>query len=221
MPQDPSFPWDSALAPIILSAVMVVGLVTSDFRDWRPGRYLCKPLAALAFLWLAWSLGPMDSDYGRLLLIGLLLCAAGDVLLMLESERAFLAGLIAFLSGHLLYASAFFSLPTNMTGLALSLPPALILVAGSLYWLRPHLAGTMSTAVPAYMLVIAGMLVFAGMTAGQTGAVVIIVGAWGFAFSDLAVARRQFVQSSPFNGLWGTPLYFGSQMLLAASVAFQ
>lgn len=221
MPQDPSFPWDSALAPIILSAVMVVGLVTSDFRDWRPGRYLCKPLAALAFLWLAWSLGPMDSDYGRLLLIGLLLCAAGDVLLMFESERAFLAGLIAFLSGHLLYASAFFSLPTNMTGLALSLPPALILVAGSLYWLRPHLAGTMSTAVPAYMLVIAGMLVFAGMTAGQTGAVVIIVGAWGFAFSDLAVARRQFVQSSPFNGLWGTPLYFGSQMLLAASVAFQ
>ena len=48
----------------------------------------------------------------------------------------------------------------------------------------------------------------------------ILAGAWGFAISDLAVARRQFVKRSIVNGLWGTPLYFGSQLLLAASLAF-
>ena len=37
--------------------------------------------------------------------------------------------------------------------------------------------------------------------------------------SDLAVARQQFVQPSRWNGLWGTPLYFLSQMVLAASIA--
>jgi hypothetical protein len=45
-------------------------------------------------------------------------------------------------------------------------------------------------------------------------------GAWGFAVSDLAVARQQFVQTSQLNGLWGTPLYFLSQMLLAASLIY-
>ena len=40
-----------------------------------------------------------------------------------------------------------------------------------------------------------------------------------FALSDLAVARNQFVAPGPANGLWGTPLYFVSQLLLAASIA--
>ena len=69
-------------------------------------------------------------------------------------------------------------------------------------------------------LVIGVMLLTAGMTLGSSPAKLILLGAWGFACSDLAVARRQFVVASPFNGLWGTPLYFGSQMLLAASLAF-
>jgi uncharacterized membrane protein YhhN len=215
-----SFPWAAATGPALLCAVAALLLVISDFRSWRPGRYLFKPLAALAFLWLAMTLDPLKSDFGILLLVGLLLCAAGDILLMFESEKAFLAGLVSFLCGHLFYAMAFSRLPMNMLGLGLSLVPALILVGGCLYWLRPHLAGLMARAVPAYMLVIAAMLLFASMTAGQAGAALIIAGAWGFACSDLAVARRQFVVASPFNGLWGTPLYFGSQMLLAASLAF-
>ena len=38
--------------------------------------------------------------------------------------------------------------------------------------------------------------------------------------SDLAVARRQFVKpESPWNQVWGTPLYFLSQMVLAGSLA--
>jgi uncharacterized membrane protein YhhN len=184
------------------------------------GRYVFKPLAALAFLWLALSLGCLDSGYGRVLLIGLILCAAGDILLMFEPESAFLAGLIAFLSGHLAYAFAFYQLPLNTTGLWWSTPPALALVIGTNLWLRAHLEGPMRFAVPGYILVITLMLLFAGMTAGQPGAALILVGAWGFAFSDLAVARRQFINPTPLNGLWGTPLYFWSQMLIAASVAY-
>ena len=54
----------------------------------------------------------------------------------------------------------------------------------------------------------------------QPGSQFIIGGAWAFAISDLAVARRQFLQPSRWNGVWGTPLYFLSQMVLAPSVAF-
>lgn len=215
-----TFPWDMATAPITLSVIAVVALVSSDMRQWRAGRYLFKPLAATAFLWLALSLGCLDSRYGQVLFIGLILCAAGDILLMFEPEAAFLAGLVAFLSGHLAYAFAFYQLPLNLSGLWWSIPPAVVLVVGANLWLRSHLQGPMQVAVPAYLLVITLMLLFAGMTLGQPGAALIICGAWGFAFSDLAVARRQFINPTPLNGLWGTPLYFWSQMLIAASAAY-
>ncbi len=219
MNPDP-FPWTAATGPMWLSALAVVALVASDLRYWRAGRYLFKPLAALAFLWLALSLGALDSAYGRILLAALVLCALGDILLMFEAETAFLAGLFAFLSGHLGYALAFGQLPLDSAGLYWSLPAALVLVSGTILWLRPHLAGPMRVAVPGYILVISLMLVVAGMTIGQPGAPLVICGAWGFACSDLAVARRQFINPTPLNGLWGTPLYFGSQMMIAASVAY-
>jgi uncharacterized membrane protein YhhN len=215
-----TFPWASSTGPLALSFIAVIALVSSDMRQWRPGRYLFKPLAAAAFLWLALSLGCLDSGYGRVLLLGLILCSAGDILLMFEPESAFLAGLIAFLSGHLVYAYAFYQLPLNLTGLWWSIPPALILIIGAILWLHPHLQGPMRVAVPGYMIVISAMLLFAGMTSGQPGATLIIAGAWGFALSDLAVARRQFINPTPLNGLWGTPLYFWSQILIAASVAY-
>ena len=220
MTESLNFPWAVALPALLLTAVTVPALVAADLRDWRPGRYLFKPLAALGFLWLAWLLRSADSAYACWLLAGLVLCALGDLLLMFEAERSFLAGLVAFLCGHLLYIVAFLQINTTVAGMAISLLPVAILVAGSLRWLLPHLQGPMRLAVPAYILVIAAMLIAAGGTLGSPGAALVLAGAWGFALSDLAVARRQFVRRSIVNGLWGTPLYFGSQMLLAASIAF-
>lgn len=206
-------------APLMLCTLAVSGLMASDFHNFLGGRFVFKPLAAMAFIWLALVAGAMDSVYGQVLLAGLMLAAAGDVFLMFETQAAFMAGLIAFLCGHLLYTLAFLQLPLNTPVLLLSLVPAAALVIVTLAWLRGHLPDAMRIAVPAYMLVIAAMLVFAGGTWGQPGAILIIVGAWGFAFSDLSVARRQFVATDPYNKLWGTPLYFGSQVLLALSVA--
>lgn len=212
----------TTLAPVLLlSLLSVSALVASDFHHFQGGRFIFKPLAAAAFIWLALLLGALDTHYGHWLLLGLLLCAAGDILLMFEAEAAFLAGLAAFLCGHLLYAIAFTQLPLNTVAIAISCLPALALIALVLGWLKPHLQGPMRVAVPAYIIVIAVMLVFAGGTWGQAGSLLILCGAWGFAFSDLAVARRQFISADRINGLWGTPLYFGSQMLLAASVAWQ
>ena len=206
---------------LLLSIVSVSALVASDFHSFKGGRFIFKPLAAAAFIWLALLLGALETQYGQWLLLGLLLCAAGDILLMFEAEAAFLAGLVAFLCGHLLYAIAFAQLPLQTTSIAIACLPALALIALVTRWLRPHLQGPMRVAVPAYIVVIAAMLVFAGGTWGQAGSLLIVCGAWGFAFSDLAVARRQFISADRMNGLWGTPLYFGSQMLLAASVAAQ
>lgn len=209
----------AVIGPLVLSALAVPALVLCEYRLYRPGRYLFKPLAAMAFLWLAIAAGATGSVYGQWILAGLVCCMAGDLLLMPDSERWFLAGLFAFLCGHLCYALGFLSLDYSLTGLALSSLPAMALMVLSLRWLLPHLDSTMKAPVLLYTLVITGMLLCAGVSAAQPGAGLIISGAWGFALSDLAVARQQFVRPSPVNGLWGLPLYFISQMLLAASVA--
>ena len=209
----------TALAPAVLSAIAVIALVVCDQRGFRPGRYLFKPLAAAAFIWLAWNMGATESPYGRWLLAGLIACMAGDLLLMPEGESTFLAGLGAFLCGHLLFAVAFLQLPPSFAGLSATAVPALLLLLFASKWLLPSVPGGMKLPVSAYMLVITGMLLCAGTTFAQPVAVLAICGAWGFAVSDLAVARQQFVQPSRWNGLWGTPLYFLSQMVLAFSIS--
>lgn len=215
-----SLPLATILPPALLSCIAVFALVLSDYRNHRAGRYLFKPLAAAAFVWLAWSLGATDTAYGKWLLAALLLCLLGDLLLMPDKESFFLAGLGAFLCGHLLFAIAFLQLSANLFGLAASAVPALVLLLIVRSWLLPHVNAEMKIPVLLYMLVISAMLLCAGLTLGQPAAPWIIVGAWGFACSDLAVARRQFIRpESRWNGVWGTPLYFLSQMLLAYTVA--
>jgi len=211
---------DVLLAPVLLSVLSVTALVGCDLRGLRWGRYLFKPLAAAAFIWLALALGAIETSYGLWMLAAFILCMVGDISLMFDSDKSFLTGLGAFLCGHLLFAIAFTRLPMNITGLWLSVGPALVLLLGVAYWLRPHVPQGMRVPVALYVLVITAMLLCAGLTAGQSGALFIIAGAWGFAASDLAVARRQFVTPSALNSLWGLPLYFGSQMVLAASIAF-
>jgi uncharacterized membrane protein YhhN len=206
------------IGPVVLAAVSVPALVASDWRHWRAGRFLFKPLSALAFLWFAVNAGALETGYGRWLFAGLLASACGDLLLMPEHRATFLAGLVAFLCGHLLYGVAFTTLGPGVAGTVVGAVPAIALAVLSTRWLLPHLDDVMKRPVLAYILVIAGMLICAAGTWPQPIAFLVVTGAWGFALSDLAVARQQFVSKSKLNPLWGTPLYFGSQMLLAASV---
>jgi len=211
----------TVLPPALLSVLAVLGLVAADYRGIRAGRYLCKPLAAAAFVWLALSLDATATDYSNWLLGALILCMVGDLFLMPEDERSFLTGLTAFLCGHLLFAVAFLQLPHSVTGLLVSSVPALGLLVWVRRWLLPHVPLAMKLPVQLYIVVITAMLLCAGLTAGQPAAPFILCGAWGFALSDLAVARKQFVRpNSRTSALWGTPLYFVSQMALACTAAF-
>jgi uncharacterized membrane protein YhhN len=208
-------------APIVLAVLAVAALMLCDSQRYRPGRYIFKPMAAAAFIWAALAVDAASFSYGQWMLAGLCLCFVGDILLMADAEPAFIGGLGAFLLGHLCYAVAFTQLAWTPATLLVSALPVAALVYFTLRWLSPHTEGPLRFAVPLYTAVIAGMLLAAGMTVNEPAAALIIFGAIGFAISDLAVARQQFIKDSRLNGLWGTPLYFASQMLLAGSVAIQ
>ncbi len=86
-----SLPLASVLPPAALSCIAVLALVLCDFREIRAGRYIFKPLAAAAFVWLAVSLDATSTAYGNWLLAALIFCMVGDLLLM-PDERTQLSG---------------------------------------------------------------------------------------------------------------------------------
>jgi len=90
----------------------------------------------------------------------------------------------------------------------------------SLRWLWPHL-GSFRTPVSLYSAIIAVMVATSFLAAPPQGAapsLMVIAGAVGFAVSDVSVARDKFVAQDFINRAWGLPLYYGAQLLLAASV---
>ncbi len=208
------------LLPVGLCLASVAALLLAEARGLFALEWLTKPLAALAFIWAGLSWGALDSLYGQWILLGLVLCALGDVLLIPKGQSGwFLAGIGAFLLGHVGYAVAFAQLSLS---LAAALVAAAIMVATAvlvLRWLLPSVPADFRAPVVVYIAVISVMVVLAAAAVFAGAAPVLLVGAVAFAVSDLSVARNRFVAPGFVNRLWGLPLYFGSQLLIAYTVA--
>jgi uncharacterized membrane protein YhhN len=203
---------------ILLCAVFVFGLVVAEHRQDRTVMAVTKLAAASCFLGEAWAASGLESAYGRLILLGLGLCWIGDALLLRPGRtRVFQLGIGAFLMGHVAYGVAFVSLgfsPAALAVTALVLLPMMLAVAR---WLIPHVPGDFRVPVVAYLLVISAMVCLAVAAAFRGGPPAAAAGAIAFAVSDLFVARDRFVTQGPANARFGLPLYFGSQLAIAAT----
>lgn len=212
-------------------AVAVVLLVVAERRDDHRGRFRWKPLASAAFVALPLIAGALAADRDRTLaawiVAGLALGAVGDVALMFESERAFLAGLVAFLLGHVAYVIGLAHVQPPAAWLdgpmVVAAPAALAIALVVLRWLWPRL-GPMRVPVIAYVLVISTMLIgglavsLTGGDAGATARHLLTAGAALFFASDLAVAREKFVGRDPWNRTIGLPVYYAAQVLFAWAI---
>ncbi|HMJ11688.1 MAG TPA: lysoplasmalogenase [Polyangiaceae bacterium] len=208
------------LVPIC--ALAVAGLLAAEKSQLLGLKYVCKPIASLAFVTLAMvnatKSGPLSPlELG--LVIGLVLGAAGDVCLMLPGGRWFLAGLCSFLLGHLAYAAGFFSEAPPRP--ALLWPAALGALAGAalLKVLWTYVRGK-RVAVVAYTSAIIAMVIAAWgvWQAGNPRGAWLFLAAAAFAASDVAVVRERFVKQSFVNKAWGLPTYYAAQLLLASAI---
>jgi uncharacterized membrane protein YhhN len=205
--------------PFVLTTIVATAaLLAAEARGSRPGVWVAKPLASAGFVATALAAGALGSGYGRLVLAGLLLSAAGDVLLIPRREAAFRAGVASFGLGHVAYGAAFASRGVDALVAGLALVAAAVPAVLVLRWLWPGVPAGLRLAVPAYVVVITAMLVLAVASVAHAGRPAIAVGAAMFYVSDLAVARERFVADSFTNKLWGLPLYFGAQLVLASTV---
>lgn len=203
----------------IATLLCVLVLLVAEWREAPTLRWCAKPLASTGFLLAALAAGARDSHYGHVVLVALALGMLGDVLLIPAASAAFLAGLVSFLLGHLAFALAF--LVRGVGAPAMFIAAALLALPAALCWrwLSPHVPAKMRAPVIAYIAVISIMVAAAAGTLGKPGGIVILIGAVMFFISDLAVARQRFVERTPWNKLWGLPLYYGGQLVLAGSVA--
>ncbi len=193
--------------------------VRAEYRGPRNQVYLFKPLTTILILLIAIQADtPELARYKYAIVAGLVCSLAGDILLMLPSDR-FIPGLVSFLIGHVFYIAAF----TSGTGFSFSLwllAPFVVYGVVIFGILSPHL-GKMKLPVVAYMVVILVMAWQAWERLSQTGEIAALLASTGavlFVVSDSALALGRF--RGRFRSARAVTLstYYAAQWLIALSV---
>ena len=204
---------------VAITSTGCAALVVLLLLDYDAAAAAAKLVASTAFLATAVQVGALRSAYGRAVLMGLLLSWCGDAFLIDESQQAFLLGLGAFLLAHVAYVAAFILKGISLRWLSVAaLPVTLIAVVVSM-WLAPHVAPYLVTPVRTYTVVISLMVVAAIGTRGRGASPLIVAGALLFFLSDLSVAALRLIQTGVPTYVWGLPLYYAGQTLLALSTS--
>ncbi len=184
-------------------------------RSWLQVAIKAVPCTLMALMVVAARPGRS----GRLIAAGLALSVVGDVLLEIPADL-FVPGLIAFLTAHLVYIGAF---ALRWRGGAL---PGLLVFAlwggGAFAFLLPK-PGALTLPVGVYCLVITAMgwRASAGVGEGDADArrtaVIALLGATLFMFSDTVLAINKF--HTPFTGAryLNMTTYWGGQLLLCVA----
>jgi len=216
----------------MLLRILVIGLAAGlmpvllfyEKKESMAGLLPSKVSLSLLFVLAALIPPHPDFIYFLCMFAGLVLCLIGDICLVFRQKKVFLVGLIFFLFGHILYILGFVSVSRIKLWTWVGL--ALILAVGCrIYrWLAPHL-GNMRIPVLVYTVVISIMLAAAWSVLGGTNLalsarVIIFSGAFCFYISDIFVARDRFMKKDFSNRVFGLPLYYTGQFLLAFSVSF-
>jgi uncharacterized membrane protein YhhN len=198
-------------------------------KDWKILDYITKPATMLALIaWMVFEVrisGPLI-----FFTLGLFFSMIGDVCLMLPREQ-FIAGLVAFLLGHVCYIIGFNFQAPPITFVTLAMLVGVALIA----WLviRPLRAGLLAKGqksllqpVQIYAGVISLMLLSALVTLARpqwdiTPAALASLGAAFFFLSDTMLAWNRFVSPISKAALKVRVTYHLGQILIAIGAATQ
>lgn len=205
---------------LVLLAILSAALhIRAEYRGPRQQVYLFKPLTMVWIALIALQAKAAPAFYRYTILAGLLFSMAGDVFLMLPSDR-FVAGLAAFLVAQLCYSAAFLSELRTLLWWPLA-PLAAYGVA--IYLLLARSLGRLRTPVLVYIVGILAMAWFASerwVQSGQGSALLAFLGAILFVLSDTVLALDRFRGRFRLAHALNLSTYFAAQGLIAASVGF-
>lgn len=186
--------------------------------------YVAKPGCMVLLIGAALVLDPVDDGARIALVVALTLSLVGDILLMLPGRQPgssgpnlFMAGLAAFLAGHLAYVVGFGLEGIDLAGLGVGLVPVALIIATVgrrvVAAVEASEEPEMALPVSAYIGVISTMVLFAfgtGDPRAQAGALL-------FAGSDSLIAWSRFVRQWPWAPMAVIVSYHVAQALLLLS----
>ncbi len=211
---------DAALLLALTTVVAVVDWVAVRYSNRRL-EYVAKPAVMVLLVGVALTLEPVDDAARIAVVVGLVCSLAGDVFLMLpqqDGRNLFVAGLTAFLAGHVAYVVAFEL--RGQTGVWFVVGLGVVALAVVTIGLRvvrgvrdgPH--PSLVAPVVAYIAVISVMVA----TAFGTKNPFAIVGAMSFYVSDATLAWNRFVEERPYGRLVVMVTYHVGQALIVLSL---
>jgi alkenylglycerophosphocholine/alkenylglycerophosphoethanolamine hydrolase len=214
-------PLAARILPVLVTAtaiacpVFLLGL----YVDSMPVRLAAKPWIHLALV--AWILARTTGEYARRIAAGVLLCMVADVLLEFR-QTAFVYGMAVFLTGQLVFASAFRMREASVRPLVAL--PFFVWLGAAFAAIEPGL-GALRVPVMAYMAAIGVMMWraaawFAASRASGRDALpagLAVAGAVVFGASDMVIALDRF--DAPIAGARYLIIlsYWAALALIAAS----
>lgn len=202
---------------IALALAAAFGNWVAVHQQTKPLEYVCKPLTLALLTGAALALDPTDPTVRAWFVAALLLSLAGDVFLMLPTDR-FVLGLASFLLGHVAYIVGMHvdgvDGPRFLVGVVVVMALLAVIGTAILRGVRagpdPKLAGP----VVAYMFVISAMVA----SAIGVGHVAGIVGASLFYASDALIAWNRFLRETRHGRLAIMVTYHLAQVGLVLSL---
>jgi len=186
---------------ILLGVAAVLALLdwVAVARGVRRLEYVAKPGATLALALVAATLDPAYSDTRALFVLALLASLAGDVFLMLPSDR-FVAGLGSFFIAQLLYTVGFALHGGSVADYAIGAAIVAVLVVPLCLRFVGALRRTGRDQLVVPVLAYMGAIATMAASALASGNAFAIFGALLFVASDSLIAETRFVGDRP----WGT-----------------
>ena len=214
----------SPILPAVFWGLFAVCSVLDWWALWRGQRLVekvAKPGAIVALVGVVIASRGLGDTSIMFLLLALVLCLAGDVLLLAEGDGRFLAGLSAFLLGHLAYAVLFLHLGLAAGWWALAAVVGLlgllsfgVRIIRAAFGTEGPAGAALGVGVTAYIAVICVMAVLGWWT----GHVWIGLGASIFVVSDTLLGWNKFVRALTWGPVAVMVTYLAAQALLVIGV---
>ncbi len=198
--------------------------IASSIFDWNEIHLIAKPLIVLGLIGHYYF---QSSIRSAIFILALVFGWAGDVLLLFHGELFFIAGLISFLIGHVLYIVCYrqFQYADKSKELLgpqkvrFSLP--FILMGTGLFVILFPVLGDMKIPVAIYALVLTLMVINALLRYGRTSIksfLFVFLGAILFMTSDSMLAINKFLQQFSTAGVMVMLTYCLAQFLIVEGV---
>jgi uncharacterized membrane protein YhhN len=204
------------------AVISVSALLLSTYYRLTLASGLFKAITAFILWFYCYQLYTLiPSPYAKLILIAISCGVIGDLLLIGNSTKLFLAGMIAFAAGHLSYCLGFLQFAFESIELISAMGLISLIMYFVFRWLQPKIPGSLKLPVIIYMLILGLMCALALSVGYREQLTLAALGATLFMVSDLFVATYRFNQPRFADKLIGLPLYFGGQFVLVSSILQQ